>query len=244
MLKIAILDDENTALMVSKGVIDSFLASKNIPFSIDSFDKSDIFLANFQEEKYQLVFLDIDMPEKSGIEVGKEIKKMNPSVDIIYISQREDLVFDTLALLPFGFVRKAKILEDFPKVLELYINTYLEKNDDSDKLSFSSKNGINVFNINDILYIEGNKNYQTLYLKDNTTYNARSSMQELEKQLSTHGFIRIHKGYLVNYLYIRRIESTLVSLTNGARLPLATQRKEEILEEYLMLSRQNNFIYF
>ena len=242
MLKIAILDDDKTALLISKGAIEQFLSDKNVPFSIDVFSASEPFLTMAKEEKYQLLFLDIDVDEINGIQAGKIIKEDNPQADIIYLSQREDLVFDTLFLHPFGFIRKSKIMQDFPSVLQLYLDTHI-KEEDTSKLVVTSKNGMINIIINDIMYIEGNKNYQTIYLKDNTSHEVRLSMADLEKQLENKGFIRIHKGYLVNYLFIRKIVKNDVLLTNNKILPLAGKRREEIMEKYLTVSRANKSIF-
>ena len=69
-------------------------------------------------------------------------------------------------------------------------------------------------------------------------------MGDLEEKLNDQGFIRIHKGYLVNYLYIRQIGNNEVNLTNNKSLPMSNKRKEEIMEKYLSITRKNKSIYF
>ena len=244
MLKIALLDDDKTALLISKGAIESFFQEKNIAISLDAFSSPVNFLAMAKEENYRLVFLDIDMPELNGLEVGTQLKEFNPQTDIIYLSQREDLVFDTLVLHPFGFIRKSKIIQDFANVLELFVNTALNTQSENKKITITSKTGTLSADIDSIMYIEGNKNYQTFYLKDGNVFDARVLMSDLESKLKDHGFIRVHKGYLVNYLFIRHIGTNEVTLTNNKILPLSSKRKDEIMEEYLSITRKNKSIYF
>ena len=244
MLKIALLDDDKTALLISKGAIESFFHEKNIAISLDAFSSPVNFLAMAKEENYRLVFLDIDMPEINGLEAGKKLKEFNPQTDIIYLSQREDLVFDTLVLHPFGFIRKSKIIQDFANVLELFVNTALNTNSENKKITFSTKTETMSADIDNVMYIEGNRNYQTFYLKDGSTFDARVLMGDLEEKLKDQGFIRIHKGYLVNYLYIRQIGNNEVNLTNNKSLPMSNKRKEEIMEKYLSITRNNKSIYF
>lgn len=244
MLKIALLDDDKTALLISKGAIESFFQEKNIAIALDAFSSPVTFLSMAKEENYRLVFLDIDMPEINGLEVGKQLKGFNPQTDIIYLSQREDLVFDTLQLHPFGFIRKSKIIQDFANVLELFVNTALNSNSENKKITISSKTETVSADIDQVMYIEGNKNYQTFYLKDGSVFDARVLMGDLEVKLKEHGFIRVHKGYLVNYLYIRQIGTNEVALTNNKVLPLSSKRKDDIMEEYLSITRKNKSIYF
>ena len=244
MLKIALLDDDKTALLISKGAIESFFQEKSIAISLDAFSSPVNFLAMAKEENYRLVFLDIDMPELNGLEVGKQLKEFNPQTDIIYLSQREDLVFDTLVLHPFGFIRKSKIIQDFANVLELFVNTSLNTQSENKKITISSKTGTISADIDSIMYIEGNKNYQTFYLKDGNIFDARVLMSDLESKLTDHGFIRVHKGYLINYLFVRQIGTNEVTLTNNKVLPLSNKRKDEIMEQYLSITRKNKSIYF
>ena len=243
MLKIALLDDDKTALLISKGAIESFFQEKNIAISLDAFSSPVNFLAMAKEENYRLVFLDIDMPELNGLEVGEQVKAINPQTDIIYLSQREDLVFDTLKLHPFGFIRKSKIIQDFANVLELFVNTALNTNSENKKITISSKTETISADIDTIMYIEGNRNYQTFYLKDGSTFDARVLMGDLEVKLKEHGFIRVHKGYLVNFLFIRTIGVNEVTLTNNKILPMSNKRKDSIMEEYLAITRKNKSIY-
>ena len=243
MLKIALLDDDKTALLISKGAIESFFQEKNIAISLDAFSSPVNFLAMAKEENYRLVFLDIDMPELNGLEVGEQIKAINPQTDIIYLSQREDLVFDTLKLHPFGFIRKSKIIQDFANVLELFVNTALTTNSENKKITISSKTETISADIDSIMYIEGNRNYQTFYLKDGSTFDARVLMGDLEIKLKEHGFIRVHKGYLVNFLFIRTIGVNEVTLTNNKILPMSNKRKDSIMEEYLAITRKNKSVY-
>ena len=243
MLKIALLDDDKTALLISKGAIESFFQEKNIVISLDAFSSPINFLAMAEEENYRLVFLDIDMPEINGLEVGKKLKGFNPQTDIIYLSQREDLVFDTLQLHPFGFIRKSRIIQDFASFLELFVNTALNTNRENKKITISCKTETISADIDQVMYIEGNRNYQTFYLKDGSKFDARVLMGELENKLKENGFIRVHKGYLVNYLFIRMIGTNEVKLTNNKVLPLSSKRKDEITEEYLSVTRKNKSIY-
>ena len=71
--------------------------------------------------KYDLVFLDIDMPKYSGMDVAEEIRKKSADTDIIFVSNREDRVFETFSVQPFGFIRKNCFTEDLNATLRQYI---------------------------------------------------------------------------------------------------------------------------
>ena len=72
-------------------------------------------------DELNLAFLDIDMPELNGIELGRAIKEKNPKIEIIFVSNRYEKVFDTFDIHPFGFVRKNNFSADIGKTLKAYI---------------------------------------------------------------------------------------------------------------------------
>ena len=242
MLKIAILDDNKTALMISTSAVEAFLKEKNAEYKLFSFSNPLNFLASAKEEKFDLSFLDIDMPEMNGLEVANQLSEICKNGQIIFLSQREDLVFECLKFHPFGFIRKSKLIDDFSLMMNQYYQTIANVESDDAKIDFIDKTKTLSFKIKEIVYIEGDRNYQKVVLKDKTSQNVRTQMGSLEEKLREHGFIRIHKGYLVNYLYIRSIGTDEVLLTTGSSLPMSKKRKEEIMKQYLEISRNNTSI--
>ena len=242
MFKVAILDDDKTALMISSGAVESFLKEKNIQFNIFAFSNPLNFLASAKEEIFDLSFLDIDMPELNGLGVAEELMNIKKDSQIIFLSQREDLVFECLKFHPFGFIRKSKLIDDFSLMMNQFYNTMLNAEGDETKIDIIDKTKTITFKINEIVYIEGDRNYQKVVLKDGSFQNIRIPLGSLEEKLFKHGFIRIHKGYLVNHLYIRSIGTDEVLLTTGPSLPMSKKRKDEIMKQYLEISRNNTSI--
>ena len=242
MLKIAILDDDKTALMISTSAVEAFLKEKNAEYRVFSFSNPLNFLASAKEEKFDLSFLDIDMPEMNGLSVANELAAISKYGQIIFLSQREDLVFECLKFHPFGFIRKSKLIDDFSLMMNQFFQTVSNNESNETKIDFFDKTKTYSFKIKDIVYIEGDRNYQKVVLKDKTSQNIRVPLGTLEEKLREHGFLRIHKGYLLNYLYIRSIENEEVYLTTGTSLPMAKKRKEEIMKQYLAISRKNSSV--
>ena len=242
MLKIAILDDDKTALMISTAAVEAFLKEKNAEYKLFSFSNPLNFLASAKEEKFDLSFLDIDMPEMNGLSVANELTQISKYGQIIFLSQREDLVFECLKFHPFGFIRKSKLIDDFSLMMTQYFQTISNNESNEAKIDFFDKTKTFSFKIKDIVYIEGDRNYQKVVLKDKTSQNVRVPLGTLEDKLREYGFLRIHKGYLLNYLFIRSIENEEVYLTTGISLPMAKKRKDEIMKQYLAISRKNSSV--
>ena len=189
-----------------------------------------------KEVEFQLLFLDIDMPEMDGITFAKKVRASNSRTDIIFVSSREDKVFDALRTNPGGFIRKGRFLEDAPEVIETWLKN--RPKEEAPRLLVQGVRETSSYALDTILYIEGEGKIQNLYIMNQKEpAQLRRSMQELEEVLTPQGFLRIHKGYLVNYKYIRRLEDTEAVLTNGERIPLSRRRVQEIRKRYLELMR-------
>ena len=242
MFKIAILDDDRTALMISSSAVEAFWKEKSVEFQLFTFTNPEYFLASAKEEKFDLSFLDIDLGSFSGLNVAELLLSIKKDAQIIFLSQREDLVFECLTYHPFGFIRKSKLIEDFALMMEQFYNSYLNTGHDDKRIEIVDKTKMVSFNIGEIVYIEGDRNYQRVVLRNGTEQNIRVSMGSLEERLNPYGFIRIHKGYLLNYLYIRSITSDEVVLTSGKILPMSKKRRDDIMKQYLAISRKKESV--
>mgnify|MGYP004621794471 FL=1 len=240
MFRIAIVDDDKAALSIVSSAVNSFFQEKNIDYNIMSFSNPLNYLATIKEEDFNLVFLDIDMPEQDGLSVAEETLIINKNTHIIFLSQREDLVFKCLAIHPFGFIRKSNLINDFSLMMNQFYDYYLSNNDEGKKIEFVEKNRTISFKINEIMYISSDKNYQDIVTKDNKIETVRIPLSTLENKLKNDGFIRVHKCYIVNQIYIRSILNEEIKLTNDITIPLSKKRRDEVLKEYLTYSRNNN----
>lgn len=239
-LQIAICDDDVEILQVVAGSIRTEFARYDYAAGIDLFGTPAALKRRMKEKTYDLLFLDIEMPGEDGISLARRLRKNGWARDIIFISSREDKVFDALRTGPNGFIRKKRFLTDVPEVIQTYVHS-MHRQDSGKHLVIQSREESVSVDIENIIYIEGQRKIQLLYLAEKEKpLELHRSMQDLEDTLSPEGFLRIHKGYLVNYRYIRHINSTDVELTTGQNLPLSRRRVQEIRDAYLALMQKDS----
>lgn len=192
-----------------------------------------------KEQRFDLLLLDIDMPKVDGIRFGLYLRENKDRTEIVYVSNREDRVFESFQVHPFGFVRKSHFLKDIGAVIEAFLAAQRAEDKEGEQLLVpQGKSGIVSIPIHSIIYIEGSGKQQLVHLDDRKDVLAlRSSMENLESKVADKGFLRIHKGYLVNYRRISVIARTQAELTNGEVLPLSRSNAARIREEYLRLSQ-------
>ncbi len=187
--------------------------------------------------RYNLICLDIDMPRLDGISLGKAIRENSPDTDIIFVSNREDRVFDSLLnVRPFGFVRKNNFTSDLVDTLRAYVvskidtNHYFIVKTDNNSVTRSLR-------VVDIVYIESFKDHQFIYMQDGEKIDIRMTMDELEKELTKYDIVRTHKGYLVNLKYVQRIDAKGVTLPAGV-VGLSRTKVQEVKAQYLKYLRK------
>lgn len=180
------------------------------------------------------------MPDMNGLELGERLrqKKQTQDTELIYVSGREDKVFDSLKLAPVAFIRKAHFLEDMPAAADLFLQ---KKKKTREMLTIQENQTYVSIPLDDILYIEGEHNYQNVhYMQDDLRkqIRIRKSMQELEATLSPYDFIRIHKGYLVNSAWISLIADDVV-LRDNEHLPMSRRSVSHIRTAYMNYIEKN-----
>lgn len=234
MLKIALCDNDRTALPVIAGAAESAFRNQNLRTDIHVYQSGPELLDAMVLHRFDIILLDIDMPGMDGIEVGRRIREMRGNVQIIFVSECESRVFESFEVQPLGFVRKSNFLNDIAAVVRLYIKTCIQEQS-SEYMEFDTRGGLLNLKIRNISYIEGNRNYQLVHLTDNAPpAEVKMTMDKLEERLEAHGFIRIHKGYLVNCQHIQRIQNTSLSLRSGTELPIGRSKMGEVKSKFLI----------
>ncbi|MGX7244278.1 LytR/AlgR family response regulator transcription factor [Enterococcus quebecensis] len=211
-MKISIVDDNEKILREEYNLMKSILKEQKILSEIDVFGSGEVFLFNHEEKVYDLILLDIEMPNINGLEIARFVRKKNPNVLIIFITSHLEYAIDSFELAIFRYIPKNKIAEKLPiavkdaiKTINLEIKEYY---------LVQTKNRFQKIPLNDIMYIykEG-KN--TVFMTENDSIKVRKALAAVYSELNASEFIYIDKGIIVNLLYIVKIENGSAVLVNG-----------------------------
>lgn len=234
-----VCDDDKAARGMIANAIQSEFFNLGVEAEITLCASGTELLTQLTPARYNLLFLDIDMPGANGIQLGQRLREENNTIDIIFVSNREDRVFDSLKVEPIGFIRKSHLIEDIPDMLRRYWKHH-QKSMDSKMLVVETKESIISVPLKDVMYFEGARNCQMLYVKDRKEpCQIRRNLKELEDELTVDGFIRVHKGFLVNYNYIRLIVQDNVLLIDGRSIPLSRRKHQEVKGRFLQLMQKD-----
>ncbi|WP_455715674.1 LytR/AlgR family response regulator transcription factor [Anaerosporobacter sp.] len=229
MLRIAICDDNKTILLSYKQRIKALFESKQVDIAIFDYTKGSKLIDDCAAVPFDLIFLDIDMPEMTGFEVAEKINEISDDTVIVFITNEEQLVYRSLRYSPFRFIRKTYLVAELKEAINSFLQLYIKRNKTQ---VFNCINGeLIAVNIKDIIYIESNKHKVTVYTQRKKIV-TKAKIGELEENLKCFGFIRVHVGYLINMKYIFSIEKTEIILVDQTSIPMSRHRTEQVKTEF------------
>lgn len=183
------------------------------------------------EYDYDIYFLDIDMPV-NGIEIARKIKSYNDNMIVIFVSFRDDLIFEALQTFPYYFLRKKYIEEELiiiiDRIKKLFIN---------DKIDIYYKGSNISLEISKIFYIEKNGQYTHIVTKNNI-YVVKHSMKYYEKRLPIEMFGYVSQSFLANYHYVEKENNQYVLMKNNCITYYSRGRRKNFLDHYLKYMTQ------
>lgn len=219
MLKIALCEDNK----IQHNQIVSFIETISMPkHTLDSFYKGNDLFTSIQEatnnkEPYDIVIMDIDLPDGNGIKFSKKINVFSPHTIIIYMTSYEDYVSDVYDTNHIYFILKKNYQKYLPHALSLAYEILNKKRRASLKI-FWNKEESNIL-LKDIFYME-RKLRTTFIVTPTHTYSTSEKLEDLLKRLGE-TFAMSHRSYIINLKMVQEISKDSALLVDGTSIPIS-----------------------
>lgn len=237
MMSIAVCDDEILECAGIAEKIEKVLKPMKVPYVIRQFESGEKLLQ--AQESFDIVFLDILMPDLDGMRTAEMFREKSPANLLIFLSTSRKYVFDAYEVEAFRYLLKPLDMEKLKKVLEKAV----EKTEKTPKdfIMVSKEREKNKLFLDDIYFFEIRGRVIEAHGMDGVfTYYGR--MGALEESLLDKGFFRCHKSFLVNLKYVDGYNRQELVLETGKRIGIAKRRYELFCQEYLKFMRKNGGI--
>lgn len=236
MIKIAICDDDNTLCSHLEKLLEELLEEYSEKYEIEIFYTGTRLCTELESQTYDIIFLDIEMPEINGIEVGKYIREQlhNETLQIAYISSLESYAMKLFEFRPINFLVKPLGKSDVKKILDKY---FLITNRNYNIFTYSKNIDYYKVPLSKIMYFESSKRKIRL-VATNFTDEFYGTTEEIYKKVKHHSFLFIHKSVIVNYFFIKKITYEHVELMDNTILPISRSRQKEIRSMYMQLRKE------
>tara|TARA_R100000935_G_scaffold48258_1_gene72657 strand:+ start:316 stop:1068 length:753 start_codon:yes stop_codon:yes gene_type:complete len=247
MIKAVIIDDEINAQSLLEKTLDRYFPNKfNIVEKCNSVDTAVLAIKKYEPE---LVFLDIQMPEKNGFELFQYFPVIK--FEVIFTTAYNQFAIKAIKrsaldylLKPINHLDLSEAIKRFEnrtqgsyaqKKLSLLLENLNVNDQNVSKIAFPTLDGFELIHSNQILYCKAESNYCCIKKIDGITKTVTKTLKYVEEILPITSFKRIHKTYVINLNYVVRYNKTNkeVELTNGEKLPVSFRKEEEFINAIL-----------
>ncbi len=234
-MRIAICDDEkNIRELIANKVLKQYPEAESISFS----SGEELLLS---DKHIDILFLDIQMSGKNGMETARELRKKDKSVILIFVTAVEEYVFQAFDVGAFNYIVKPIDDEKFKDVLrraieELCAKKNMDMREPVANYVMINNGGVHTkVMIEDIVYAEVfNRKVVIHKLDDEIEYYGK--MSDLEA-VAGDSFFRPHRAYLVNFKYVEKYDATTIYLEKGTAL-MAKQNYPDFVKKYMKYNQR------
>lgn len=234
MIRIAVVDDEINVLKYISNRIENVLKKLKYEAKIVMYTKGREIIEADKIQSYDIIFLDLEMPELDGMQTAEIIRKNNSNAVIAIITNRNDLVYRALRYDISAFIRK-----DFfeLEIEEEIFRLYNKAKNRITKYFLKTEKGEKAFIPSDIIYIESNDHNVYLYSKSGDKIKIFYTLEKLLSILSDEMFVKCHSGIIVNCHYIFSINNDNIELTTGTHIIISRNRRKEVKNKFQKVMR-------
>lgn len=229
MLKISICDDDLTDCKNIKKYISEYFNNIFIDCSIDLFSNGTSFLSTYKKGDYNIIFLDVYLDDMLGVDIAKEIRKIDSDVAIIFSTCSIYHCLDGFEVNATHYLVKPINYNKVESALDRC--NHLLNESKNYIVVLSNKSEFKVFE-KDIIFIEVHNTMSSIHTVKGTIY-TYMSLKKLENIIKSNSFLRCHKSYLVNMNYIKDIKSNSFILVNDIIVPIKQNGGKVIKNIYL-----------
>ncbi|MCA6437364.1 MAG: response regulator transcription factor [Bacteroidetes bacterium] len=242
-IKVIVIDDEQHARTVLGALLEKSFPEVTIVGEGDSLPKA---IELIHSKNPDIVFLDIEMPNYSGLQINDFIKE-GREFDIVFITAYDQYAINAIKMAAFDYLLKPidanelkETISRFKQKKEKNLSnsvhqrlTALNENltaSQPKKLIIQTHQGVHYFEMENILYIEASGMYTIVHSKTGQ-FVASKPIKEFESLLNEY-FFRAHRSYVVNCNYVVKYSNKdggLVTLVDGTSIPISRTKKNDLL---------------
>ena len=209
-------------------------AAQSIQFDIDITITDNPFTCLESSQLYDIYFIDIIMPDMSGITLAKRLRDKFVNREFIFVSSYAEYMRRSIYVKPRAFIRKEFLKNDLKETFTV-LKTIFTKKD----VEIAIKDNNRDVRIKPwyVTYMKSEAHYVNIYDMTGSSIVVRNNLKNLECQLHIYRFQRIHSRYLVNINHVEDYSKRTISMKNGEELPVSApyaRQTSEIIMNYLM----------
>ncbi|MBV9960933.1 MAG: response regulator transcription factor [Parafilimonas sp.] len=246
MIRAIIIDDEQHCIDRLLKLVETY-SRGNIEL-LGAFHSVEEGLKAINQLKPQLVFLDVEINDKTGFDLLQQLSEIN--FEVIFTTAYDKYAVKAFKFSAIDYLLKPVDADDLNSAIIKITEKFSQKDitQKFDALFHNLKNiqsaskkicvpvlsGFVFIQTSDIIRCQSEINYTTLFLKDKQKLLVAKTLKEFEEMLSDYNFYRVHNSHLVNLAYIKSYnkgKGGSVTMDDGSEIEVSTRRKDEFLKK-------------
>lgn len=211
MLNIAIVEDEREAMETLKAYLERFSSERGIPCRPIWFDNPINFLSKYNSS-YDLVLLDIELPDLNGMDAARKLREMDGGVALIFVTNMAQYAINGYEVDADDFVVKPVSYFDFAMKLDRVLKKIDVKSDA--KIAVSNDGAVKYIAVKDIRYVEVIK-HKLLYHTHDGSFEIRGTLKKAEPILLENNFVKCNNYCMVNLPYVSGVKGYVLTVSYG-----------------------------
>jgi len=243
MISAVIIDDEKKCISLLKHLIENHCSDITIVAEAENAAQG---LQAIQQHNPNLVFLDIEMPDKTGFELLSSLPTIN--FDIIFTTAYNHYAIKAIRFSALDYLLKPVDLDELKSALarltkkhapkeykenvEMLVSNIRSQQPAFSRITLSTQDGLVILHVDEIIYCEASGTYTFFYLKNKEKIIVSKTLKEYEELLHNHHFLRVHNSFLINLNEVKKYikgDGGSVIMSNGDEVYVSKRRKEEFL---------------
>lgn len=188
-----------------------------------------------EKEPADIYILDLLMDGKTGIDLGLEMRRSGGKSEIIYITSSDDFALDAYGVHAGRYLLKPVKEVDFFEALDHAISCVGVE--EEALFLVKTRDGLESAAYTQIEYVENSSRTLAVYLTDGrqirSIFIRKSFEDEVWSLLSDRCFVQVHKSFVINLKYVRKLGQSAVVMESGREIPVSKSRMAEVKREYL-----------
>ena len=229
-MRIAVCDDEKAFLNKLRKEISEIL--NETEYELTEFSSGEALLDVYNEQKFDIIILDIEMNGINGLDTAREIRKSDRSTVIAFLTSYESFAIQGYEVKAERYILKQQPSNMYKEQLTSLFNEYRLKHK---MFVYNNVNKAFSARLSDIQYFEVYVRTITVHVfdGDNKTFDFYGRLSELEESYTADGFVKVGKSYLVNISNIKHIDKNGLYMLNGDFISMGRSVRTKVIEVYM-----------
>lgn len=231
MLRIAICDDLKSERDMVKGFLRSFFAAVPYEYTLAEYSRGETMVDDYDDGSvdFDLIFMDIFMDGMLGMEAARCLRRYAPHVSIVFLTTTPAYAWRAMMCMPTDTLSNLGRGKNGSPAQAFFLQEEYEGNQKTLLLKKGCRGRRIAYR--EIEYIESRRNVLLVFLENGEEYRVYAKLDDVEKELKGHGFLRCHQSFIVNMNRVRVAEDDFLMMS-GAHIPIRQRGSRAIRDAY------------